>query len=183
LNSHIFIFATMTPLLELVKITETDVEMLSTISRETFFTAFEHLNSAEDMEAYAASSFSHEKLTAELRTPGADFYFAMLDGEVAGFIKLNTGSAQNEYKQDNSLEVERLYVLAKYQNQKLGRRLLNFAFDVAANKGVNFIWLGVWEHNLRAIKLYESLSFVHCGSHDFMLGSDRQTDLLLRKEL
>jgi len=167
----------------LVKITDADIDTLSNISRETFFAAFEHLNSAEDMETYAASSFSREKLTAELHTIGADFYFAMLDGEVAGFVKLNIGEAQNEFKQDNSLEIERLYVLAKYQNQKLGRLMLNFAFEAAADNNVDFIWLGVWEHNLRAIKLYESLEFKHCGSHDFMLGTDRQTDLLLRKEL
>lgn len=171
------------PTLELVIITEADIKALSNISRETFFAAFEHLNNADDMEAYAAAAFDHEKLLAELRTPGAGFYFAMLDSDVAGFIKLNTGEAQNEYQQHNSLEIERLYVLPKYQNQKLGRQMLNFAFDEAAHKKVDFIWLGVWEHNLRAIKLYESLGFTHCGSHDFMLGTDRQTDLLLRKDL
>lgn len=173
----------MTPTVELVKVIEADVETLSNISRETFFAAFYHLNNAEDMEAYAAASFNHEKLLTELQTPGADFYFAMLDGDLAGFIKLNTGEAQNEYKQHNSLEIERLYVLAQYQNQKFGRQMLNFAFDEAAHQKVDFIWLGVWEHNLRAIKLYESLGFAHCGSHDFMLGTDRQTDLLLRKDL
>jgi ribosomal protein S18 acetylase RimI-like enzyme len=173
----------MTLTIELVKVTDADIDTLSNISRETFFAAFEHLNHAADMEAYAASSFSREKLTAELHTIGAEFYFTMLNGEIAGFIKLNTGEAQNEYQQDNSLEIERLYVLAKYQNQKLGRQMLNFAFEEAARKKVDFIWLGVWEHNLRAIKLYENLGFTHCGSHDFMLGTDRQTDLLLRKEL
>ncbi|WP_342645056.1 GNAT family N-acetyltransferase [Mucilaginibacter sp. CSA2-8R] len=173
----------MTPAINMVKVTEADIAMLSTISRETFFAAFYYLNNADDMEAYAASSFSHQKLSAELRAPGAEFYFAMLDGEVAGFIKINTGEAQNEYKQDNSLEIERLYVLAKHQNKKLGRQMLNFAFDKAADKKVDFIWLGVWEHNLRAIKLYESLGFTHCGSHDFMLGTDRQTDLLLKRAI
>jgi len=173
----------MTPTIEFVKVTDADIDKLSNISRETFFAAFEHLNHTADMDAYAASSFNREKLTAELYAKGAEFYFAMLNGEIAGFIKLNTGEAQNEYQQDNSLEIERLYVLAKYQNQKLGRQMLNFAFEEAANKKVDFIWLGVWEHNLRAIKLYESLGFKHCGSHDFMLGTDRQTDLLLRKDL
>lgn len=173
----------MTPTIKLVKVTEADIDTLSAISRETFFAAFYHLNNADDMEAYAAASFNHQKLLAELQTPGADFYFAMLNGEVAGFIKLNTGEAQNEYKQDNSLEIERLYVPAKYQNQRLGRQMLNFAFDEAAQKNVDFIWLGVWEHNLQAIKLYESLGFTHCGSHDFMLGTDRQTDVLFRKDL
>ncbi len=180
---HCATFAAMTPTIELVKVTEADVGTLSAVSRETFFAAFYHLNDADDMEAYAAASFNHEKLKAELQTPGADFYFTMLNGELAGFIKLNTGEAQNEYKQNNSLEIERLYVLAKYQNQKLGQQMLNFAFDEAARKKVDFMWLGVWEHNLRAIKLYESLGFTHCGSHDFMLGTDRQTDLLLRKDL
>jgi ribosomal protein S18 acetylase RimI-like enzyme len=164
-------------------VTAADVELLANISRETFFAAFAHLNNADDMEAYAAVSFTHQQLKKELNTPGATFIFAMLDQEVVGFMKLNTGAAQNEFKDMNSLEVERLYVLAAYQGQKIGSQMLSFALAMALTHQHEFIWLGVWEHNHNAIRLYERLGFSRCGSHDFMLGSDRQTDLLMKKVL
>jgi ribosomal protein S18 acetylase RimI-like enzyme len=160
-----------------------DISKLVSISRDTFFTAFHHRNNANDMEAYAAKAFTTEKLAVELQTPGSVFYFAVLDGEVTGFLKLNRGAAQNEFKDQNSLEVERLYVLAQHQRKQIGRQMLDFAFDMATKAQCDFVWLGVWEHNHEAIRLYERQGFVHCGSHNFMLGNDLQTDVLMRKDL
>jgi ribosomal protein S18 acetylase RimI-like enzyme len=167
----------------LLPVSVNNIPTLLAISRDTFFTAFYHRNNADDMEAYAANAFTTEKLTGELQTPGSVFYFAMLNGEVTGFLKLNTGAAQNEFKDQNSLEVERLYVLAQHQRKQIGRQMLDFALDVAAKAKCDFVWLGVWEHNHEAIRLYERQGFVHCGSHNFMLGNDLQTDILMRKDL
>lgn len=173
----------MPPSITIKKVTTADIDTLLAISRETFYTAFSHLNDADDMDAYAAQSFTHQQLIKELNTPGSTFYFALANDKVAGFVKLNTGNAQNEFKDQNSLEVERLYVLSSYQGKQIGRELLDFAFTHALNNYNEFIWLGVWEHNLNAIRLYERMGFNLCGSHDFMLGNDRQTDLLMKKFL
>ena len=104
----------MSALIELQKVTVSDIDTLLSLSRETFFTAFYNLNKPEDMEAYAAKAFTIQQLTEELHTPGSTFYFALIDQEITGFMKLNTGRAQNEFKDQNSLEVERLYVLAQH---------------------------------------------------------------------
>ncbi|WP_345952428.1 GNAT family N-acetyltransferase [Mucilaginibacter sp. PAMB04168] len=169
--------------IQLEKLSADEAGALSAISRETFFAAFYHLNNADDMEAYAANAFNIDTLKDEINTPGSVFYFARFDREVVGFIKLNTGNAQHEFKRENSLEVERLYVLAKYQGRQIGQQLLRFALEQAHALSCRFIWLGVWEHNVNAIRLYERLGFEHCGSHSFMLGNDQQTDLLMRKVL
>ncbi|NLA43929.1 GNAT family N-acetyltransferase, partial [Candidatus Saccharibacteria bacterium] len=42
---------------------------------------------------------------------------------------------------------------------------------------------GVWEHNDKAIRFYEKLGFRPFGEHLFMLGSDPQTDLLMRLDV
>ena len=41
------------------------------------------------------------------------------------------------------------------------------------------VWLGVCERNARAVAFYTKFGFVRVGEHDFVLGSDRQTDWLL----
>jgi ribosomal protein S18 acetylase RimI-like enzyme len=168
---------------ELKPVTLAEIDELVWLSKETFFTAFYHLNRPADMEAYAAQSFTRLKLQTELTTNGSSFYFAKVDGKTAGFMKLNTGNAQNEFCDQNSIELERLYISAAYQGKRLGEQLMQFALDIAKQSGHQFIWLGVWEHNIRAIRFYERMGFIQCGSHDFMLGSDRQTDLLMKLEL
>ncbi len=153
------------------------------MSRETFYLAFEHLNSADDMEAYATKAFAHDQLLKEIADPGSTFFFALLDEQVTGFMKINTGQAQTEFKDRNSLEVERLYVLAQQQGKKIGSQMLDAAVTMAMQQGRDMIWLGVWEHNVNAIRLYERQGYLRCGSHDFMLGTDRQTDLLMCRVL
>ena len=51
--------------------------------------------------------------------------------------------------------------------------------EEAAGGGYETLWLGVWEHNLRAIAFYRRWGFETVGSHTFLLGSDEQTDLIM----
>jgi ribosomal protein S18 acetylase RimI-like enzyme len=57
------------------------------------------------------------------------------------------------------------------------------ALKLAKEKGVDYVWLGVWEHNHKAIKFYQDKGFIRFGEHVFVLGEDRQTDFLMKKAL
>ena len=107
----------------------------------------------------------------------------MVDNAVTGYIKLNYNSAQTELQDANALEVERIYILQEHQGKQIGKHLLDFAIQTAIDKKMAYIWLGVWEHNNKAISFYKSKGFTQFGSHPFVLGTDEQTDILMRKEL
>ena len=165
------------------KVVTNDIDVLVAISRKTFFDAFSHLNNLDDIEAHISSALSADKLLSEINNPNSAFYFALLDNVVAGYIKLNYGIAQSEFQDSDTVEVGRIYVLAEQQGKQIGKQLLDFAVALANKDQLKSIWLGVWEHNPNAIRFYESNGFKSFGSHDFMLGNDKQTDLLMRKEL
>jgi len=160
-----------------------ETEELLSLSRKTFYDAFEHLNNKDDFEAYTVVAFTGQKLLSELNNPHSQFYFAIIDDEKVGYIKLNYSSAQTELQDDNAIEVERIYVLASHQGKKIGNQLLDFAIHKAKDEGKHFIWLGVWEHNEAAQRFYERHGFKAFGSHKFWVGKDEQTDILMRKEL
>lgn len=160
-----------------------EVETLLNISRELFFTAFAHLNHPDDMAAYASKAFTIEKLREELINPDSYFYFAYLNNEIAGYLKLNYHTAQTEFQDPEALEIERIYVDSRFQNQQIGKRLVQFAIDKALENKFSYIWLGVWDANDRAIRFYQRHGFEVFSSHEFMLGSDKQTDLLMKKPL
>ncbi len=48
---------------------------------------------------------------------------------------------------------------------------------------VNYVWLGVWEENKRAIQFYAKNGFVEFDKHIFVLGNDAQTDIMMKKQL
>ncbi len=48
---------------------------------------------------------------------------------------------------------------------------------------MNFIWLGVWNQNLSAILFYEKNEFSMFDRHHFLLGTDLQTDIMMKRVL
>lgn len=135
------------------------------------------------MAIYASQAFTLSKIESELNHPHSCFHFAIYNNEIIGYLKLNTQTAQNEFQHDNSLEVARIYISAGHQGKKFGEQLLNFAIDKAKQLQCNYIWLGVWESNLSAIRFYERNGFKKFKTHYFMLGNDKQTDALMKIDL
>jgi ribosomal protein S18 acetylase RimI-like enzyme len=165
------------------KISKADLTALQHISRQTFYETFAGVNSEADMQHYLNNQLSDAQLLTELSEINSAFYFANQGADVIGYMKINWGDAQNEFKHLRSLELERIYMLKDFQGKKIGQLLFNKALEIATDMHLNCIWLGVWEHNLGAIRFYENNGLIVCGSHDFMLGQDRQTDILMKKDL
>jgi len=59
--------------------------------------------------------------------------------------------------------------------------MMRKCIDIALEKNYHTIWLGVWEHNQRAIDFYKRWGFKKFDEHDFILGNDVQKDWLMKK--
>ena len=160
-----------------------DLLALQEISRQTFFDTFGEVNSDEDMNRYLEVNLSLNQLTEELNNPSTSFFFAKSNNEILAYLKLNEAKAQTEKREVPSIEIERIYVRKEYQNRGVGQFLLDFSFQLTKDKKMKLIWLGVWEHNVSAIRFYERNQFQLFGKHSFILGSDEQTDLLMELHL
>lgn len=165
------------------KVSAEDLVILQQISRQTFQETFAVHNTAENMKKYLEEGMSKEKLAAELSSPQAHFYLCKTDQTVVGYLKLNEAPVQTELNDPNSLEIERIYVLNAFQGKKIGQVLLDHAIELARNLKLDYIWLGVWEKNANAIRFYTKNGFVEFDKHLFTLGTDVQTDLLMKKHL
>jgi ribosomal protein S18 acetylase RimI-like enzyme len=83
-----------------------------------------------------------------------------------------------------ALELKRIYVLKEYQGKGIAQKLMDHILDFAAEHEYEMVWLGVWEHNVRAQKFYEKYGFKNSGfTHDFPIGNTPQTDIWLWKFL
>lgn len=165
------------------KATLKDIDQLQEIGKQTFAETFSSDNSEENMKEYLESRFSTEKLKAELKDENSEFYFAEFDEKVIGYLKLNFGHSQTEIKDNNALEIERIYVLKEYHGKKVGQVLYDKAIEISKQKKVDYIWLGVWEKNPRAIRFYEKNGFVEFDKHIFKLGDDEQTDIMMKLQI
>ncbi len=169
--------------LKIVQATLNDANKLQQIGRDTFSETFSNDNDEEEMKRYLDNSFSVAKLTGELNNPQSQFYFALLDEQLIGYLKVNTGQAQTELKAEDGLEIERIYVLHAHHGKKVGQALYEKAIHIATDLKVNYVWLGVWEENVRALRFYTKNGFVPFDKHIFRLGNDEQTDIMMKKNL
>lgn len=169
--------------IKIEKIGINEIAELKDISIATFYEAFIWGNSEENMQSYIRENFSTEKLLSEISEPHSAFYFALFNGKPAGYIKINTGNAQKEALDGSGLEIERIYVLSELRGNNIGQLLFNKAVEIARENNLAYVWLGVWEKNPGAIRFYERNGMTQFSTHRFVLGTDVQTDILMKLPL
>lgn len=162
------------------KLSSGDLQELKELSRKTFTDAFGADNNPEDLKLYLNTAFGEENLRRELLNPLSEFYFAKLHGETVGYFKINLGNAQTDFREEDGMELERIYVTKDFQNKKIGQKMLDTVIEMAIQRKMRYLWLGVWEKNSRAIEFYKRNSFELEGSHPYMVGNDRQTDKIMK---
>jgi ribosomal protein S18 acetylase RimI-like enzyme len=158
-----------------------DVKTVQAIGEKTFFETFGYSNSEIQMQQYLEENFSEVKVASELNNAGSIFYIAWDAGSAIGYLKVNIGDAQTELQDKTSLEIERIYVLGAYHGKKVGQMLYDKALEIAYSQKKDYIWLGVWEENPKAIRFYEKNGFVSFDKHIFRIGDDEQTDIMMKK--
>ncbi len=165
------------------RVSPNDINELQKISKQTFEETFSAGNTEENMTKYLDEVFSLDKLTSELNNINSEFYFAISDNNIIGYLKLNFGQSQTELKDNKALEIERIYVLKDYHGKSAGQLLYEKVLKTAKQLNVNYIWLGVWEENPRAISFYKKNGFIEFNKHIFVLGNDEQTDIMMKLQL
>lgn len=160
-----------------------DFEVIQSIARQTFLEAFAGDNTEADMKQYLQENFSAQKIKTELGNPDSTFFIAREEDIPVGYLKINTGKAQTELKDEAALEIERIYVTSSHYGKKVGQLLYEKALEISRLQHKAYLWLGVWERNARAIRFYEKNGFVPFDKHLFQLGNDEQTDIMMKKTL
>lgn len=163
--------------------TATDVPALADLATRTFRDTFEGQNTRLDMEQYLKRSFSSAQLQREFDDPASTFLLASAAPARAliGYAKLKFGEPPPSVKGPNPLELERLYVGREALGHGVGAALMRACLEEAARGGHETLWLGVWEHNPRAIAFYRRWGFEEVDAHTFLLGSDEQIDIIMER--
>lgn len=169
--------------IQIVKAGLQDLSAVQKIATETFFDTFAKDNTEADMQKYLAENLNEGKLASELSNPQSGFFIAWDAESPVGYLKINSGQAQTELREENSLEIERIYVKSDYHGKKVGQILYEKALEIALLEKKDYLWLGVWENNSKAIRFYEKNGFVVFDKHIFKFGEDEQTDVMMKKIL
>lgn len=167
------------------RITLADVAVLAAMGRKTFYDTFTGTCTEADMQQFLHDYFNETQVTKELSDADDFFFFAEVNGVPAGYMRFKEDySGFPLMKQWKTMELKRIYVLETYHGQGIAQKLMEFLIDWCTKEKYQAIYLGVWEHNIRAQKFYAKYGFENSGhTHSFPIGSTPQTDFWLWKFL
>jgi ribosomal protein S18 acetylase RimI-like enzyme len=171
------------PGINITRATAADADLISRLSIITFEETFRGTCTDEDLQSFVDHAFSPSQVLKDLKDE-EDFYFiAWYEGVAAGYVRLKEDySDYPAIKKYKALELKRIYVLQEYQSKKIGAALMDYALQLAAKKNYEVLWLGVWEHNDKALIFYKKWGFTDTGdTHLFPIGNTPQTDHWLIK--
>ena len=109
---------------------------------------------------------------------GECLYVATLGGRIVGTCILNTiqadvyATVRWQVECENPLVVHTLAIDPEFLQHGLGRKLLDFADELAVKQGIPVIRLDTSEFNTPAKNLYEKVGYKHMGDVDLLLERD-----------
>lgn len=160
-----------------------DAVALSAIAESTFRETFGATNSTADMQAYCVNSFNSEIQRQELADPNMFTLLAESNGRLVGFAQIKFHSTKQCVAAQRPSELYRIYVIGECQGQGLAQQLMHEVIELVHQNSSDRLWLGVWEHNPKAIRFYQKYGFQVVGEHRFQLGNDAQRDLIMALNL
>ncbi|MDJ0278803.1 GNAT family N-acetyltransferase [Sphingomonas sp. 2R-10] len=169
----------MTPVLRAA--TPADAALLATIGAETFTETFGHLYRPDDLAAFL-TNHTPANWVAELSDPRYRVVLAMAGDEAVGYAKLGPPSLPFE-PQGTPIELRQFYVRKGWQGSGLAATMMEHMLDMARATGADELFLSVFVDNHRARRFYERYGFERVGRYDFMVGSHRDEDDVMRVAL
>ena len=168
---------------ELRRATPADARLLAEFGERTFRDAFAADNKPADIDAYVSDTYSISKQEADLDDPARLTLIAEQDGIVVGYAQLRHGDVPACVRGPAPVELLRFYVDRAWHGQGIAQAMMAEVIAEATADGSRTLWLGVWERNARALAFYRKCGFQDVGSHEFVMGSDHQTDRILARAL
>jgi len=150
-----------------------DVEVISSLAKITFSETFGHyFRDPKDLLDYFKRTFSEEKILGSIRKPHNVFWLALVNNAPVGYSKLKLNSASKFISEENSSQLQKIYILKNFLSMKVGLKLQDEMLKEAKERGSNVIWLSVLNENERAIRFYTKTGFQMIGEHDFQIGKE-----------
>jgi ribosomal protein S18 acetylase RimI-like enzyme len=156
-----------------------DAEAVAAFGERTFRETFGPYNRAEDVDAYCVATYALERQRREIADPDRVTILAEVGDELAGYAQLRKGPVPECVMGPAPIELLRFYVDRPWHGQGLAAALMAEVIARAEERGGRTLYLCVWERNVRAIAFYRKQGLRSVGTQLFLLGDDRQVDLVM----
>lgn len=154
-----------------------DAAVFAAFAARVFIETFGDENNPDDLREHVETTYNLERQSAEIRDEDtATWLVERDDGALIAYAQICRKRVPPCVVSTAPVEIYRFYVDRAAHGAGVAQALMSTAFAQAREWDADVVWLGVWEHNPRAMAFYRKFGFVDVGSLDFFVGPDRQTD-------
>lgn len=148
---------------------------------DTFVAGFQIPYPADDLATFLDASFSPEATARKLAEPGAAWWVVERDGDLLAFANAGPNTLPHPDGRPSHTELRRLYVGTSAQGLGLGTRLLALSLDWMEANTDGPLWIGVWNGNVKAQRLYAAHGFEKVGEYQYPVGAWMDDEFILRR--
>ncbi len=137
-----------------------DCKGLSELCKSIYVEHYLHLWLEGGKDWYLEKSYSENVILAEIKHPNSDYFMLTIDSSSVGYLKVNYDYSEKS----SALEVERIYFHQSHKGLGLGRKLMEFAFALAKQRGKESVILKAMDSSQDAIGFYHKIGFKQIGT-------------------
>ncbi|RMG71679.1 MAG: GNAT family N-acetyltransferase [Bacteroidetes bacterium] len=156
-----------------------ELPTLVAVGRESFLATFGEHYETPEFDRYVAETYSLKAFQTLHADPTRSLYLAEVEGEITGYAALKRGAVPPQLAPARLMGLDRLYVLPPWHGRGVGAALMDHCVETARAEGWQGMWLGVWQHNDRAMAFYRKYGFAIKGTHPFQLGDLVEDDYVM----
>ncbi len=164
-----------------------DAAALAWLAQQTFIDTYGDLTDPEDVRLHCDKNFGIAQQSAEINNPEYTVILVWHQEELIAFAQIVQRPPPDSLPitpaATNAIALFRYYVKKDWHGKGVAQILLKAAEQAAREWGAEHLWLGMWEHNARALAFYQKVGFQHVGWMDYHFGSKVERDYVLLKAL
>ncbi len=154
---------------------------LALVGQATFLEAFAGILDGADVIAHCQRQHDAQLYRDWLALPAMRLWLAEATpgGAPVGYLVLSPASLPVSDPRPDDLEIKRIYLLHRFQGQRVGQRLMQAALAQARASGAGRVLLGVYAENRDALAFYARCGFAQLGRRTFRVGRTDYQDVIL----
>lgn len=161
-----------------------DAPALAALGAETFIATFGHLYCEADLDAFLAQVHAPDAVAEEIAGTSCTHCLADDGGELVAYCKLRYPSHYVSYTEaKNPIELGQLYALPGRTGAGIGAQLMDWALNVARERGHDAVLLSVYDENFGAQRFYQRYGFAKIADITFQVGDHFDPELLYELKL
>ncbi len=163
-----------------------EIPQLAELGKRLFEQTFDGLYSEADLNAFLTQVHSPEGVKADWDS-GCVFWIAERvgqggdAGELVGYCKAGPLKVPAETGDRRVLELRQIYIDCNHHRQGIGAQFMQRFLDRCSSLQIEDAYVSCWTENDTALAFYARYGFKIVGTYDFMVGSHRDRDHILRR--